>query len=668
VNEAGQIVEDASNTSAAGVTRRYFPGLRQCRLRLAQTLAQAQVPVQQQETWLDVLSRVNVYKSDRDGITSYNVVPEYTRVTDERQLIDENNLTGARVIQNRPITYDANGRRLFGPKKEAEVDSRVAGGSAPACTTCEFKTYMSTGSVAHQCVRQAGASGFCSTHSPSTSPPTQTTSPTTAGAATAGADVSGDTKMGGKVTVPLNGESGRQLLKWPILNQAETADLVAGLNSGFANVDNKTTVGQLLLQIQSLKRNDEFIFYVSNDDGYGQTSAVVPKPFVFSLRHKPIRTLTDRERKYLEWLMDINGVLRHDDPDYNAHLLDLAADTIGILETAILTTLGRLEKADVEFKRSMLFEGWRAFDDMMHPDLREYASRPPVQIWMSPLSTRYTYVPNSELNEAFTGSERNSEGVAIVALNALQRRIVDAIQGKTDASNSVDQRFVIPTFNAYDVRQASQTYPQAAQISGLQSTIVGVMEDNILAILARLQAQYNLLVPRSIFRLTDPTMKVALLYAHKELQKYIDAIPPESTGDAFIDLGSALPIRDLSMYIRPASDAINADPSWNPLMAGQPVLNRIALSSGDASISGPRPPYSMWTGGNRGGGQRRAGGGGRSPSYPPVRGGSRRMQTRHVYDNDQDRSPSPPVQYRRRSSARTAGCAPCRPEMHSVYV
>jgi hypothetical protein len=109
-----------------------------------------------------------------------------------------------------------------------------------------------------------------------------------------------------------------------------------------------------------------------------------------------------------------------------------------------------LEADDKYFSRKELFSGAAEFRNVMHPILAVYAFRPPQREWFSPLSARYL--------DGAEGSERD----AIDNVERLTRAVVSLMASSLKLDETI-------TVNAKDAQ------------------VMAIMEDTLLALLARLQ-------------------------------------------------------------------------------------------------------------------------------------------------------------------------------------
>jgi len=171
--------------------------------------------------------------------------------------------------------------------------------------------------------------------------------------------------------------------------------------------------------------------------------------FKFSFRHLPFAYET--RHLYLEWLVSISYQLLREYPQYHHHTYNPLVDTIAVIESYILVTLGRLEAADHLINRREIFRGAEEFVEYMHPVIKEYAFRPPSRIWDSPLSPRY-------LDDA-----KGEEAIAIGNLRTLMG-------------------------HASAVKMVAVGEPR---IQVKDAYLMAVVEDTFMALLARLQYLHN---------------------------------------------------------------------------------------------------------------------------------------------------------------------------------
>jgi hypothetical protein len=201
---------------------------------------------------------------------------------------------------------------------------------------------------------------------------------------------------------------------------------------------------------------NEIAFY-AHDDSYGTTNNRHRMyGFTFSFRHLPYAYMT--QQAYLEWLVSLSYRLRHEWSQYHNHVYDPLKDTIATVESYILTTLGRLEKDDKFFNRREMFAGAGEFRNVMHPILAAYAFRPPQRTWYSPLSARYL--------DGATGTE----ALAVDNVERMARAVVSLM---ADPPLGVTE---VITLNNQDAQ------------------VMAIMEDTLVALLARLQFLHGYVV------------------------------------------------------------------------------------------------------------------------------------------------------------------------------
>lgn len=251
-------------------------------------------------------------------------------------------------------------------------------------------------------------------------------------------------------------------------------------------------------QLAQIGQN-EIAFY-TQDDSYGTTNMRHRTfGFTFSFRHLPYAYMT--QQKYLEWLVSLSYRLRHEWSQFHHHVYDPLKDTIATMESYIMVTLGRLEAADKFFNRKELFSGAGEFKMVMHPILAAYAFRPPQRTWYSPLSARYL--------EGATGTEAN----AIANLGVLIGQITS------------------------QMRQAPlEVTDDAINFDAADGTIMAIVEDTLMALLARLQFLHGYVVNthvvgQDLVRQLLATVDVGQRrYLTKELARYLEMFQMDDEG------------------------------------------------------------------------------------------------------------------------------------------
>lgn len=229
----------------------------------------------------------------------------------------------------------------------------------------------------------------------------------------------------------------------------------------------------------------EIAFYTF-DDSYGVASTRRQQNgFPFSFKYLPFAYMTNQA--YLEWLVSLDYKMRAEFPDEHSHVYDPLLDTIATVETAILVTLGKLEAKGQYFNRRDLFEGKEPFREVMHRYLRVYAFTPPQNTWYSPLSGRYIQLPQPPA--PFPADEM----AALDGLKALHDGVImAALTGKPDSG--LPEGFRVPlkyrgfgTAGLLNTPGGGPTAVMPSTFTASEARTVGVVEDELLSMLARLQ-------------------------------------------------------------------------------------------------------------------------------------------------------------------------------------
>lgn len=224
--------------------------------------------------------------------------------------------------------------------------------------------------------------------------------------------------------------------------------------------------------------------------------------FEFSSKHLPYAYQV--HQLYLEWLVSISYRLKYDYAQYHNHIYDPMVDTTAVVESYILVTLGRLEMADKFFNRRELFQGAQQFADYMHPFIRQYAFNPPARVWFSPLSARY-------LDDA--------KGIEAVAIGNLRTLI-----GHICACANLKSGAILPP--------------------GKDSCVMAIVEDTLLALLARLQHLENRVVntARVCHQLVEELLTTdQQRYLKKEVRNYLETFPLGHETDSLLTFHNRKP-------------------------------------------------------------------------------------------------------------------------------
>ena len=492
---AGPYWLDAPQLDAAlgqlGVSKKALPGYKKCRLMRVEDTQKVLLPSPgAAENSLEVVDFVRTsYNKDGQPIS---VQPAYRIVRD---------------ASSRATTRNA--RDVTGAVPYGEwADQRASAKSGGACG---FVTHLTTGAVGHRCSRHAGAGGVCDLHASHASG-----DPRVGGAE--GVLLSGGIHVGlerlraggavARFTLPTLGQIRPGLPHWPVLTQAQARMLHEGLNG--ASPSDDPDLSNLIAQIQTGQEPD-FVFLV-NDDDYGRSlrPATRSVPWGFSPRHHPIRMLRGIDKSYAEWLIGLGYTLRFEFPEFHDMLFDPAADTIGTLESNILASLGRVETEGTWFDRPVLFADWQPFATVMHKFLHEYARRPQsTDPWMSPLSERFIALDSSELKR----QNPQAEAQALLKLGSLIATLTDEVQTNVDPPRGPAGGFVVP-----------RTSKLNKDTNGAGTTVIlGVLEDELMAILARLQYQYSGTVNLDSVRDFDATLQAVENWVSKDVLAYMRA-------------------------------------------------------------------------------------------------------------------------------------------------
>ena len=225
--------------------------------------------------------------------------------------------------------------------------------------------------------------------------------------------------------------------------------------------------------LDPLENSDTISFYAVDD--YGSVRIAARQfGFEFPPQYLPFSHTEGIYKEYLQWLVSLDFNMRVEFPAYHKHVYDVVFDTIATCETYILATLGRLEAPGPlgkYFDRRDLFEGASRFESIMNPVLKVYAFTPPVEIWTSPLPMRYLAVPDVDNVAGY----RASEATALQQLRALNNTIGRAANDGS-LKDKEGQGLVL-----------GLKYRTLNEAMNNDYEIVGIVEDELLSMLARLQ-------------------------------------------------------------------------------------------------------------------------------------------------------------------------------------
>jgi hypothetical protein len=336
-------------------------------------------------------------------------------------------------------------------------------------------------------------------------------------------------KKGGAVTVP----DPRKLFYHQFkLTDLDVKDAQQRLPDGTVAMPNEWAN----LGLDPLGANPGDVEYYAYDDDYGTTALHSKKTgFEFHFRYLPLSV--EQEKSYLEWLIGVSMRMRIQHPQHFQFLYDSNVDTIATLEANILNGLARLEAHKVLFSRPKLFGGAASHENQLHKLLRIYALKPPTPIWISPMSMKYTNLPgqvqpDGTITRVASADVPEPESIVQNTLLDIRDELVDLAQ---NGGGFLDERGTgvkFPTFEGPDTTFADGVLA------------VGVLEAQVMSMLASLQFRYGLVVNFSAFGSdTDGGSYEATLmdnrrkkYLSADLKRYLDAFSNPADTRIFIRL------------------------------------------------------------------------------------------------------------------------------------
>lgn len=196
---------------------------------------------------------------------------------------------------------------------------------------------------------------------------------------------------------------------------------------------------------------------------------LITTSYIFPIKYLPLQFIPvpkhQKWRKYLEWLASVLFSLRMSFPTLVYHVYDPATDTIATLESFLITIFNRMSIEDgMKLAWTTAFEGGRQYVDMIrfNGELARYLFSQALT-WPKEVSKRYVAIDPKNDTEFKT---------VIDALQQFMNLVVDQVRSQPEYS--------IPV-----------TRPQ---LDPKDQIVLGIMENEVLSLLARLQYVFKIIV------------------------------------------------------------------------------------------------------------------------------------------------------------------------------
>jgi hypothetical protein len=275
--------------------------------------------------------------------------------------------------------------------------------------------------------------------------------------------------------------------------------------------------------------SDELFFYQYDDDdndGLAASENVMKYGVKVPARYLPFAYAVNEP--YFEWLIRVAYELRTTHSAFMKHVYDSALDTIAILETAILVALGRMEEKGQIVDRKRLFRDADKHKSMMNRALQKYAFEPPTRVWVSPISLRY--------------KEPKADPTKVT-----EELIWEPLERETLGNITTLNDSILDMAKANNIKLRGRYLSGGRDLSSSDdSLIMGVVEDEFLSMLARLQYTNGYAVNLSYNQNNLNDIATLVLqpiqsrYLEPFTKSYLESFMLESPNEPFIRLSGII--------------------------------------------------------------------------------------------------------------------------------